>query len=114
MAHRDFIGLAAAAQRLVVDDVFALRGSATLASALLERVRQMRAVVHETQCRAPRQSDGGEEDSHQSCDSITIGDFHASSRMNMKKSGAGQGQPASELISQRIAELGDWRGETLG
>jgi hypothetical protein len=34
---------------------------------------------------------------------------------NMKKSGAseGQGQPASELISQRIAELGDWRGKTL-
>ncbi|RDJ20561.1 DUF1801 domain-containing protein [Bosea caraganae] len=27
---------------------------------------------------------------------------------------AGQGQPASELISKRIAELGDWRGETLG
>ena len=32
----------------------------------------------------------------------------------MKKSGAGDGQAASELISQRIAELGDWRGETLG
>ena len=32
----------------------------------------------------------------------------------MKKSGANQGQPASELISKRIAELGDWRGETLG
>jgi hypothetical protein len=32
----------------------------------------------------------------------------------MKKSDASQGQPASELISQRIAELGDWRGETLG
>jgi hypothetical protein len=31
----------------------------------------------------------------------------------MKKSGAGQGQPASKLISQRIAELGDWRGKTL-
>src|ERR1700704_2460998 len=31
----------------------------------------------------------------------------------MKKSGASQGQPASELISRRIAELGDWRGETL-
>src|SRR5579862_6636416 len=28
--------------------------------------------------------------------------------------GASQGQPASELISNRIAELGDWRGETLG
>jgi hypothetical protein len=33
---------------------------------------------------------------------------------NMKKSGASQGNAASELISQRIAELGDWRGETLG
>jgi hypothetical protein len=32
----------------------------------------------------------------------------------MKKSGASQGQSASELISERIAELGDWRGETLG
>ncbi len=32
----------------------------------------------------------------------------------MKKSGAGQGQSASQLISRRIAELGDWRGETLG
>ncbi len=31
----------------------------------------------------------------------------------MKKPGASQGQPASELISKRIAELGDWRGETL-
>jgi hypothetical protein len=31
----------------------------------------------------------------------------------MKKSGASQGQPASELISDRIAELGDWRGKTL-
>jgi len=31
----------------------------------------------------------------------------------MKKSGASQGQSASDLISQRIAELGDWRGETL-
>jgi hypothetical protein len=32
---------------------------------------------------------------------------------NMEKSSASQGQPASELISKRIAELGDWRGETL-
>ena len=32
----------------------------------------------------------------------------------MKKSGASQGESASELISKRIAELGDWRGETLG
>src|SRR3989442_12512684 len=31
----------------------------------------------------------------------------------MKKSGASQGQSASEFISKRIAELGDWRGETL-
>ncbi len=31
----------------------------------------------------------------------------------MQKSGASQGQPASELISNRIAELGDWRGDTL-
>jgi len=32
----------------------------------------------------------------------------------MKNSGASRGRPASELISERIAELGDWRGETLG
>ena len=32
---------------------------------------------------------------------------------DMKQSGASKGQPASQLISQRIAELGDWRGETL-
>jgi hypothetical protein len=32
----------------------------------------------------------------------------------MKKSGASPGQSASELISERIAELGDWRGKTLG
>lgn len=32
----------------------------------------------------------------------------------MKKTDASTGQPASELISQRIAELGGWRGETLG
>ena len=31
----------------------------------------------------------------------------------MKKSGASQGQSAAVLISKRIAELGDWRGETL-
>jgi hypothetical protein len=33
---------------------------------------------------------------------------------NMNKSGTSQDQPASELISKRIVELGDWRGETLG
>jgi hypothetical protein len=33
---------------------------------------------------------------------------------NMKKLDASQGQSASALISKRIAELGDWRGETLG
>ena len=32
----------------------------------------------------------------------------------MKRAGANESQPASELISQRIAELGDWRGTTLG
>ena len=32
----------------------------------------------------------------------------------MKKSGASQGQSASELISKKIADLGDWRGKTLG
>jgi len=32
----------------------------------------------------------------------------------MEESGASQGRSAAELISSRIAELGDWRGETLG
>jgi len=31
----------------------------------------------------------------------------------MKASSASGGQSAAELISQRIAELGDWRGKTL-
>ena len=31
----------------------------------------------------------------------------------MKRSDATDGQSASELISNRIAELGDWRGKTL-
>ena len=32
----------------------------------------------------------------------------------MKKSVASKSQSASDLISERIAELGDWRGKTLG
>src|SRR5213592_2999753 len=31
----------------------------------------------------------------------------------MKKSGVSHGQSVSERIDKRIAELGDWRGETL-
>ena len=31
----------------------------------------------------------------------------------MSPSDASEGQPASELIDQRIAELDDWRGDTL-
>ncbi|HYL29172.1 MAG TPA: DUF1801 domain-containing protein [Gemmatimonadales bacterium] len=31
----------------------------------------------------------------------------------MTKSGSTEGQTASELIDKRIAELGDWRGDTL-
>jgi len=31
----------------------------------------------------------------------------------MKASGASENQSAAELISRRIVELGDWRGETL-
>jgi hypothetical protein len=34
--------------------------------------------------------------------------------MNMKRSDTNEGQSASDLISKRIVELGDWRGETLG
>ena len=32
----------------------------------------------------------------------------------MTDSETSHGQSASELISKRIAELGDWRGKTLG
>ena len=32
----------------------------------------------------------------------------------MKKPDTSKGQSAAELISQRIADLGDWRGRTLG
>ncbi len=32
----------------------------------------------------------------------------------MKESSENTGQAASEFISKKIAELGDWRGETLG
>ncbi|MFZ6647095.1 DUF1801 domain-containing protein [Undibacterium sp. TJN25] len=32
----------------------------------------------------------------------------------MKKPEASETQPASELITNKIAELGDWRGATLG
>jgi hypothetical protein len=32
----------------------------------------------------------------------------------MTESGSTEGRSASELIDERIAELGDWRGETLG
>lgn len=31
----------------------------------------------------------------------------------MKKSVTSDGRPAAQLISERIAELGDWRGKTL-
>ena len=31
----------------------------------------------------------------------------------MEKPNSSQVQPASELISKKIAELGDWRGQTL-
>ncbi|MEO5661385.1 MAG: DUF1801 domain-containing protein, partial [Polaromonas sp.] len=31
----------------------------------------------------------------------------------MKNSGSTEGPSASELIDQKVAELGDWRGETL-
>jgi hypothetical protein len=33
--------------------------------------------------------------------------------MALKKSSTGESESASDLISQRIADLGDWRGETL-
>ncbi len=38
---------------------------------------------------------------------------HTLQDKNMKKTGASEDQSTSERISNRIAELGDWRGETL-
>jgi hypothetical protein len=38
---------------------------------------------------------------------------HEAEEENMSESGSSDGQPASGLIDERIAELGDWRGETL-
>jgi len=38
--------------------------------------------------------------------------FHRKDQ-NMNKSGASESEPTSKLISRRIDELGDWRGETL-
>jgi hypothetical protein len=35
-------------------------------------------------------------------------------RARLKMSDSNEGQSASDLIDKRIAELGDWRGETLG
>jgi hypothetical protein len=41
----------------------------------------------------------------------SIGNFQ---EVPMKKSDPSQAQSAGELISKRVAELGDWRGATLG
>jgi hypothetical protein len=42
------------------------------------------------------------------CDTTEIADIKT-----MKKPAASEGPSASELISKRIADLGDWRGDTL-
>jgi hypothetical protein len=39
---------------------------------------------------------------------------HNATGGSMKKEDAGEGPSASKLISNRIDELGDWRGKTLG
>ena len=39
--------------------------------------------------------------------------FRFGTEENMKKSGSTEGESASDLIDKRIAELGDWRAETL-
>src|SRR4051794_36793286 len=39
--------------------------------------------------------------------------FGKSEEETMEKSGSTEGQSATERIDQRIADLGDWRGETL-
>ena len=43
----------------------------------------------------------------------TLCRFDRRTEENMKKPDSTEGQSASELIDNRIAELGDWRGETL-
>ena len=45
---------------------------------------------------------------------VTISALFSFRMKEHEKVGREPGQPASELISKRIAELGDWRGETLG
>jgi hypothetical protein len=51
----------------------------------------------------------------QSSEHETNASYRCNSRPgeSMKKLSASQ-EPASELISKRVAELGDWRGKTLG
>ncbi|HEX7761627.1 MAG TPA: DUF1801 domain-containing protein [Caulobacteraceae bacterium] len=45
---------------------------------------------------------------------LKVGRFvNGTQGVSMEKSDASRGQSASELISKRIAELGDWRGDTL-
>src|SRR5438445_6465360 len=70
--------------------------------------RQKRSRVRRR--RAAREGEGGV--SFQPPNGICA---NHSDEATMKRSGAGQeGESASQLISKRIAELGDWRGETLG
>jgi hypothetical protein len=45
---------------------------------------------------------------------LACGEISNVEEETMNAAGASEGQSPSELISQRIAELGDWRGETLG
>jgi hypothetical protein len=42
-----------------------------------------------------------------------LGEIWAIREENMTESGSNDGQPASARIDGRIADLGDWRGETL-
>src|SRR6476619_6775662 len=39
--------------------------------------------------------------------------FNAIQDDHMKKSGSGESESASQLVNNRIASLGDWRGKTL-
>src|SRR5437764_4998607 len=48
-----------------------------------------------------------------SCEKSVLEEGRIRWRENMKKSGSSGGRSGSELVDERIAVLGDWRGETL-
>src|SRR4051794_1221504 len=80
------------------------------------RHRPSRRAVVGSSSNPPLSSDRSREASHRRASGFgrrSRARFTTRQDEDMKKSGARQGQPASKLISKKIAELGDWRGGTL-